>query len=316
MGSHQHFSLGFEGGANIAVERHGSVSGENYVGTTVQAVRQEGRKLMLDLSNGETLEMELAEAAISVRVWDENGVLAYTGGVDAESWRLPTYPDYAEAVREARDHEWRSSFQSQMEAVDALIGYLRDPEMRQPHPPPHKRRRVRNWLTALLKSVRSVQHHLRVGREMGVAVAAEAERFAQAQELTRQSVHENLEWAKERLRHELEALVQPYCSDYWVRGLRVGHVGEMTLELMNRDSIQAHLRAPAWLHPELVPDPVLVQVVAQVDAVLREEGAQFWELDPGTMQNSEQRAQMNSREDWWWWLDERAGCATQYGCEP
>jgi hypothetical protein len=205
-------------------------------------------------------------------------------------------------VHEGTETAWRPFFRLAMEGAEGRIGYLQDPEMLQG-------RSSQYWLTNLLSNLRFAAHHLRVGGEKGEATEEDVQRLQRVRELAIQGVKENLGLVKERMQREFEARVRPYRSGKWPRAIESGHVGEMALMLFDRDAMEAHLRAPEWLHPELVPDPELVRVVEQMDAVLRAEGRRLSEFGPPIL-DDEVRACMHSREDWWWWLDQVGGEGT------
>jgi hypothetical protein len=190
-----------------------------------------------------------------------------------------------------------------MEGAEGRIGLLLDPDMFQRRPPRGKRRRGQYWLTNLLSSLRSAAYGLRVGGEKGEATEEDSQRLQRVRELAIQGAKENLGLVKERMQREFEEIVCPYRSGDWPQAIESGHVGEMDLKLFDRNAMEAHLRAPEWLHPELVPDPELVRVVEQMDAVLRAEGRRLSAFDPPIL-DDETRAYMHPREDWWWWLDQ------------
>jgi hypothetical protein len=299
------FAFGFEGGSSIRVEIRGVVSEmSSAMGRVVREVRQQGATLVLAFTDGHTLEMELAEAGSVVVVRDGNGVLAYAGGVEPESWCLVTHADYAEAVREAREREWRDSFEGSMQLVEAWIGYLLDPEVLQRRPPRRKRPRERTWLTVTLKALRSAGHKLRLGGEIGAATAEDGQRRQRAREIAQQGARENLALVKEHMQRDLAGFVASYSSPTWIAAIEAGVPHEFWHLLSQRDSIQVHIEAPEWLHPDLAPDPRLLQVVTETDARLRVEGARLWQMDPPAPEDVEFRARFHPSDDWWWWLDQ------------
>jgi hypothetical protein len=295
------FTLGFEDASHLSVETRG-VSEWDPIGATVQAVRQEGTELMLDFADGRTLEIEFAEATSRVLVRTHNGGLEYAGGSDPESWGV-VLENEGETQPETPETAWRISFQGTMHPVEAWIVYLLDPSLLQVRAHRHQKPRVDNWLSSLLKHLRAAHHILRMGRELGATTEKEAQRFQRAQELAQRGAREHLAWVKERMQHEFADLVGRY-SGRWIKAVEAVISPEFGLVLMQRDQIEAHLRAPEWLHPDLSPDPRLVQLVEEMDAVLRKEGPRLWALDPATMEDAEHRASRHPREDWWWWLDQ------------
>lgn len=69
-------TISFTDHSKMAVQTSGS-SNSAATGGTVKAVRQQDTTLALDMENGGTLEIQLAEATSSVMVRDASGTMEY-----------------------------------------------------------------------------------------------------------------------------------------------------------------------------------------------------------------------------------------------
>ena len=74
--SNNALTIAFTDGSQMTVQTSGS-SNSASTGGTVKAVRQEGTTLNLDMENGGTLEIPLAEETSSVMVRDASGTMEY-----------------------------------------------------------------------------------------------------------------------------------------------------------------------------------------------------------------------------------------------
>ena len=69
-------TISFTDGSKMTVQTTGS-SNSASTGGTIKAVRQQGTTLNLDMENGGTLEIPLAEETSSVMVRDASGTMEY-----------------------------------------------------------------------------------------------------------------------------------------------------------------------------------------------------------------------------------------------
>lgn len=161
------------------------------------------------------------------------------------------------------------------------------------------------WLTVVLKSLQNAQYLVAMGDELRGTSNDEKEIFDRILKSVYECTEHNLVWVREQLHCELkEDLVSYYYPTTWVDAIEDGLQDEDWYLFNNRDGIEAHLNAPMFLHPDLIPDLKLVRLVKKADLILQKKLIQWRSLIPIVDYELDQKLIFFPRSHWWWWRDE------------